>query len=80
MKSVYTILEIITVVFAFAAAWFWFRSSQSFAPGITDLDTLASIKPWLANVAYYNRLATLCAAFAAIGEGAKILAIRLGLF
>lgn len=80
MRSVYTVLEIIAVVFAFAAAWFWFRSSQSWAPDIDGLDSLASIKPWLGSVAYYNRMATLCAAFAAIAEGAKVLAIRFGLF
>jgi len=80
MRSVYTVLEVIAVVFAFAAAWFWFRSSQSFAVDINGLDSLASIKPWLGNVAYYNRLAALCAAFAAIAEGAKVLAIRAGLF
>jgi hypothetical protein len=66
MRSAYTFLELIGVGFAFAAAWFWFRSSQSFGPDVNGLDSLASIKPWLDNVAHYNRMATLCAAFAVI--------------
>lgn len=79
MRNVYTALEVISVVFAFAAAWFWFRSSQSFAADINALNSLADIKPF-GNVAYYNRLAALCAAFAAIAGGAKVLAIRAGLY
>jgi hypothetical protein len=65
-------------IFAFATPWFWFRSSQSFAVDIDNLDTLASIKPWLLDVAHYSR--TLCAAIAAAAEGTKVLAIRAGFF
>ncbi len=80
MRSVHGGLEVIAVVFAFAAAWFWFRSSQSFASDINGLDTLASLKSWLGNVAYYNRIAAFCAGIGAMAEGAKVLAIRAGLF
>jgi hypothetical protein len=79
MISVYTTLEVIAICFAFAAAWFWFQSGHLFAPDINQ-GSLAGLKPWLDNLAYYNRLATLCAAVAALAEGAKILAIRAGLF
>jgi vacuolar-type H+-ATPase subunit I/STV1 len=80
MRSVYNVIEFIAVAFAFAAAWFWFRASHTFATDINGLDTVASIQLWLGNVAYYNRLAALCAAFAAIAEGARTVAIRVGLF
>jgi hypothetical protein len=80
VRSIYPVLEVIAVFFAFAAAWFWFRSSQSFAVDVNNLDTLASIKPWLLDVAHYNRMAALCAAIAAVAEGTKVLAIRAGLF
>jgi hypothetical protein len=79
MRSVYTTLEVVTVCFAFAAAWFWFQSGHLFAPDI-NLESLASLKSWLDHIAYYNRLATSCAAVAALAEGGKILAIRSGLF
>jgi len=46
--------------------------------GLDNFDTLASIKPWLLDVAHYNR--TLCAAIAAAAEGTKVLAIRAGFF
>jgi hypothetical protein len=66
MRSAYTFLELIGVGFAICGRLVWFRSSQSFGPDVNGLDSLASIKPWLDNVAHYNRTATLCAAFAAI--------------
>ena len=44
------------------------------------LESHAGLKPWLSSVACYYRLAALCAAFAAIAEGAKVLAVRAGLF
>jgi hypothetical protein len=80
MRGIYPVLEVIAVIFAFAAAWFWYRSSQSFALDVNSLDSLQSIKPWLLDVAHYNRMASLCAAVAAVAEGAKVLAIRGGLF
>lgn len=79
MKSVYALLEYIAVGFAFAAAWFWFRSGQSFAPEIT-LDTIAALKPWLENVSHQNHLAAICAGVSAAAQGLSILAIRVGLF
>lgn len=43
------------------------------------MGSLASIKVWLGNVAHEDRMAAFCAAIAAIAEGAKVLAMRVGL-
>ena len=79
VKSLYTVLELIAVAFAFAAAWFWLRSEQTLAPDIT-VDTLAALKPWLENIAYQNHQAALCAGISAGAQGLTILSIRAGLF
>jgi hypothetical protein len=79
VKSIYTLLELIAVGFAFAAAWFWLRSELTFAPDVT-VDTLAALKPWLENIAYQNHQAALCAGISAAAQGLAILAIRAGLF
>jgi hypothetical protein len=75
---IFAILEVIAVIFAFAAAWFWFRSSQSFDTKVT-LDGITSARQWLENVAQFNRYATLCAAVSALCQGLTIVAVRLGL-
>jgi hypothetical protein len=79
VKNVYTVLELIAVGFAFAAAWFWLRSEQALAPDIT-VDTVAVLKPWLENIAYQNHQAALCAGISAAAQGLTVLAIRAGLF
>ena len=78
MQRIYFILEMVTIIFAFAAAWFWFRSSQAFAPSVNPGD-LTAIKQWLDEIAGFNRQATLCAAISAIAHGLKYIAIRVGL-
>jgi hypothetical protein len=80
MRSVYRIIKFIALASTFVAACFWFRASHTFATDINGLDTVASIELWLGNVAYYNHLAALCAAFAAIAEGARAAAIRARLY
>ncbi|HUZ33199.1 MAG TPA: hypothetical protein VMV19_14020 [Xanthobacteraceae bacterium] len=79
MKSVHTLLEFIAAGFAFAAAWFWFRSGQSFTPEITA-DTLAALRPWLENVAHQNHLAAICTGISVAAQGLSVVVIRVGLF
>lgn len=59
MGRVYLFLEIITVSFAVAAVWFWFRSSQSFAPEIS-VDSIENVRLWLDHTAWLNRAAAMC--------------------
>jgi hypothetical protein len=77
MTKLYLVLEFVTVGFAFVAAWFWFRSSQSFAPEI-DTVSIASLKTWLDASAWFNRAATLCAGISATAQGMTYVAIPLG--
>jgi hypothetical protein len=79
IRNVYTVLELIAVGFAFAAAWFWLRSEQSVAPDLT-LNTLTALQPWLENIAYQNHQAALCAGISAAAQGLSVLAIRAGLY
>jgi len=78
MQRVYLLLEVITISFAFAAAWFWFRSSQALGPEINFVD-FATVEPWLDQVARLNRQATLCAAISALAHGLAYVIVRLGI-
>ena len=70
MQRIYLALEVITISFAFAAAWFWFRSAQAF-----DLDfNLAGftiVKPWFDHIARLNRDTTLYATISAAAHGSR---------
>ena len=78
MGRIFLFLEIITVSFAFAAAWFWFRSSQSFAPEIS-IDSIENVRLWLDHTVWLSRAAALCTGISAITHGMTYLAIRFGL-
>lgn len=78
MQRIYLALEVITISFAFAAAWFWFRSAQAFDPDLNFVD-FTTVRPWLDQVARLNREATLCAAISAAAHGLAYLVVRIGL-
>jgi hypothetical protein len=78
MSKTFAVLEMMTIGFGFAAAWFWFRSSQSFATEI-DYGTVSGLKDWFGQLAYYNHAAALCAALSALGNGLIFLGVRVGL-
>jgi len=78
MSKTFTFLEMITIGFAFAAAWFWLRSAQSFGADV-DFGSVSEVKEWLGLLTHYNHAAALCSALSALANGALFVAVRFGL-
>ena len=76
MRKTYMTLQVVSAVFAFAAAWFWHYSALWAAPDV-NWDSIAALKPWLDDAARWNRAAAACAGLSALANGMSYFAMWL---